>query len=364
MQGHARSKEVKNTLDRKPTIVVNVGSVARDLFPEGSMTIFVRLAVAACAMVLFAASVQGQERPKIYLGASSKTLGYSPLWVGSKKGFFEQQGLDVQLVLLRGVPMTVQALVSGSLHFGSGGPEPYIEAAERGIDMVVTGGIINGLTQFVIAAKNYKTYEDLRGATIGQSSLTGGIVTAFREAMKVRGLEYPRDYKLVVIAGGSSANLAAMYSGQIAATTVAVPLNYPAEEAGFNTIGRLIDIVPHFQVNALIARRSWAERNRPVMVRFMRAMVQSLRWLHDNRDAAVEFLSKEMQLKPAHALKGWEYYTQNRLWPYDGEVTLEGMKNNIRFYADQTGAKGPLPEPTKYVDQSYLKEALKELERR
>jgi ABC-type nitrate/sulfonate/bicarbonate transport system substrate-binding protein len=114
--------------------------------------------------------------------------------------------------------------------------------------------------------------------------------------MKVRGLDYPRDYKLVVIAGGSSANLAAMHSGQIAATTVAVPLNYPAEEAGFNTIGRLIDIIPHFQVNALIVRRSWAERNRPVMVRFMRAMVQSRRWLHDNRDAAVEFLSKEMQL--------------------------------------------------------------------
>jgi hypothetical protein len=78
----------------------------------------------------------------------------------------------------------------------------------------------------------------------------------------------------------------------------------------------------------------------------------------------VEFLSKEMQLKPAHALKGWEYYTQNRLWPYDGDVTLEGMKYNIRFYADQTGAKGPLPEPTKYVDQSYLREALKELERK
>ena len=193
-------------------------------------------AIVCCALILYAASVSGQERPKIFLGASSKTLGYSPLWVGSRKGFFDQQGLDVQLVLLRGVPMTVQALVGGSLHFGSGGPEPYIEAAERGLDMVVTGGIINGLTQFVIAAKNYKTYEDLRGATIGQSSLTGGIVTAFREAMKLRGLEYPRDYKLVVIAGGSSANLAAMQSGQIAATTVAVPLNYPAEEAGFNTL--------------------------------------------------------------------------------------------------------------------------------
>ncbi len=305
-----------------------------------------------------------QEKPKIFLGASSKTLGYSPLWVASKKAFFEQQGLDVQLVLLRGVPMTVQALAAGSLHFGSGGPEPYIEASERGLDLVITGGIINGLTQFIIAGKNYKTYEDLRGATIGASSLTGGIVTALREGLRLKGLEFPRDYKLIVIAGGSSANLAAMQSGQIAATTVAVPLNFAAEEAGFNMIGRLIDGIPNFQVNALVTKRSWAEKNRPVMVRFMKAMVQSLRWLHDNREAAVEFLSREMQLKPAHALKGWEYYTQNRLWPPDGDVTVEGMKYNIRFYADQTGAKGPLPEPSKYVDRSYLLEALREIDRR
>ena len=308
--------------------------------------------------------VQAQEKPRIFLGASSKTLGYSPLWVAAKKGLFDQQGLDVQLVLLRGVPMTVQALAAGSLHFGSGGPEPYIEASDRGLDVIITGGIINGLTQFIIASKNYKTYEDLRGATIGASSLTGGITTALREALRLNGLDYPRDYKLIVIAGGSSANLAAMQSGQIAATTVAVPLNYAAEEAGFNMIGRLIDGIPNFQVNALVTKRSWAERNRPVMVRFMKAMVQALRWLHGNREAAVEFLTREMQLKPAHALKGWEYYTQNRLWPPDGDVTVDGMKYNIRFYADQTGAKGPLPDAAKYVDRSYLLEALKEIDRR
>jgi hypothetical protein len=59
--------------------------------------------------------------------------------------------------------------------------------------------------------------------------------------------------------------------------------------------------------------------------------------------------------------KGWEFYTQNHLWPADGEVTLEGMKYNIRIYADQTGMKGPLPDPAKFVDQSYLSEALREL---
>jgi ABC-type nitrate/sulfonate/bicarbonate transport system substrate-binding protein len=318
-----------------------------------------RTTVALLVIVLCLSQVDAQEKPKLFVGASSKTLGYSPLWVATKKGFFDQQGLDVQLVLLRGVPMTLQALAAGSLHFGSGGPEPYIEASERGLDFVVTGGIINGMAQFLIAGKNYKTYEDLRGATFGTSSLSGGIITALREALKLKGLEYPRDYKLLVIAGGSSANLAALQSGQIAATTVAVPLNYAAEEAGLNIIGRLSEGIPYFQTNALITRRSWAEKNRQLGVRFMKAMVLTFHWMFQNPDAAVDFLSKEMQLKPTHARKGWEFYTQNRFWPPDGDVTMEGLKNNIRIYAEQTGAKGPLPNALRYVYQSYLRDALK-----
>jgi ABC-type nitrate/sulfonate/bicarbonate transport system substrate-binding protein len=143
-----------------------------------------------------------------------------------------------------------------------------------------------------------------------------------------------------------------------------VPLNYAAEESGFNVIGRIIDGVPNFQTNVIVTKRSWAEKNRTLTVRFMRGMVQAMRWLHENKEPAVEFLSREMQLKPIYARKGWEYYTQNRLWPPDGEVTLEGMKYNIRIYAEQTGAKGPLPEPGRFVDQSYLDEALKETKTR
>jgi len=321
-------------------------------------------AVAFLVLLVLHTPSAAQERPKVFLGASSKTLGYSPLWVGAKRGFFEQQGLDVQLVLLRGVPMTLQALAAGSLQIGTGGPEPYMEASERGLDFVITGGIVNDMAQVIIAGKNYKTVEELRGGTFGANSLTSSTVTALKEALKQKGLEYPRDYKLLIIAGGSASNLTALQSGQITATTVAVPLNYAAEELGFNTLGRLLDTVPNFQAAAVVVRRSWAEKNRPVLVRFMKAMVQSHRWLHDNRDAAVEFLSKELQLKPAHALKGWEYYTQNHVWPVDGEPNMEGMKHNLRVYAEQSGVKGPLPDIRKFVELSYLSEALKEIGKR
>jgi ABC-type nitrate/sulfonate/bicarbonate transport system substrate-binding protein len=331
---------------------------------DGSMIVYLRIAVAVLTLGFVLSPAMGQEKPKFYVGASSKTLGYSPLWVGVKKGFFDQQGLDAQLLLLRGTPMTVQAMAGASLQVGSGGPEAFIEASERGLDLVMIGGIINGLTHFIMAGKKYKTYEDLRGATFGASSLTSGTVIALKQALKIRGLEYPRDYKILVIAGGSASNLAALQSGQIAATTVALPLNYLAEESGFNVIGRLTDAVPDYQQTALATKRSWAEKNRPLMIRFMKAMVLANRWLFENKEAAIDFLTVEMQLKPNYARKGWEYYTQNRIWHPDGDLNLEGMKYNIRIYAEQSGIKGPPPSVAKFIDQSYLYEALKELNRR
>jgi ABC-type nitrate/sulfonate/bicarbonate transport system substrate-binding protein len=323
-----------------------------------------RMALAVLLVALIVSAAAAQDKPKIYFGASSKTLGYGPLWAAVKKGFLEREDLDGQLVLLRGTPMNVQALAAGSLQVGSGGAEAFYEAAERGLDFVMIGGIINGLTHDIVAGKKYKSIEDLRGATLGSSSLTSGTVTAFKQALKLKGLEYPRDYKILVVAGGSSANLAALQSGQIAATTVAIPLNYVAEEAGFNVVGRLIDAVPEYELSALAVRKSWAEKNRSTLIRFMRAIALTHRWMYENKEAAIDFLAREMQLKPVHARRGWEYYTQHQIWHPDADLSLKGTEYAIRIYMDQIGAKGPLAGVGKYIDQSYLHEVLKDLPKR
>lgn len=316
--------------------------------------------VSFLAILLFSIPGFAQEKIKFPLSASSKTLGYSPLWVASKQGFFERQGLDVQLVLVRGAEKSLMALVGGSVFVAGGAADAPILAVENGMDLVMIGGVINGLTHMIMGNKNFKTYESLRGATIGSSGLTSGTAFVLRRVLKTKGLEYPRDYKLINV-GGSAPAFAALASGQIAAAIIAIPLGFEAVDAGFNIIGRVVDVIPNFQLTVLTAKRSWAEKNRPQLVHFMKAMALANRWLYDNKEPAIHFLSREMQLKPTHARKGWEYYTENRIWHPDAEINLEGMKTVMQIYGEQNQLKGELPSPAKYVDQSYLKEALKEL---
>ena len=308
----------------------------------------------------FAVLCFAQEMTKLRVSVPTKTLGYGPYWVAAKLGFFSRQGLDVDVVVIRGADVNVQALAGGSIDIAGGSLDAPIAAVERGLDLVIIGGVINGLTQSIMGGKNFKSYEALRGATVGTISLTSGVGLALRWVLKAKGLEYPRDYKLLVI-GGSPQTFTALTTGQIAAAALSLPLNYAAEELGFNEIGKFIDVIPNYQLAGPSMRRSWAEKNRPLMIRFMKAMALTMRWLHQNTEAAVDFMAKEMKLKREHARRGWEFYTQNRIWQPESDVNVEGLKTTIQIFWEASQPKTPLPSLSKYLDQSYLKEAFREL---
>lgn len=300
-----------------------------------------------------------QERIKFPVGVSSKVLGYGHLWAAWRLKYFEREGLDVDVVLMRGTAPAVQAMIAGSISAGLVANDGPIAAVEQGMDLAMVAAS-SKITHMLIGGKNYKTWEDLRGATLGASTLTSGTAFVLRRALKTKGLEYPRDYKLLNV-GGTASSFAALSAGQIAAAMQAVPNAFQAEEKGFNVIGRIADIFPNYLLSAYSVRRSWAEKNRAQVVRFLKAVLQAKKWFEQDKKGAVEFLSKEFQLTPSLAERGLDYYLTYQAWPPELEIEMEGLKTVVDVYAEQTGMKGPPPNPEKYVDLSYLKQAWKEL---
>jgi ABC-type nitrate/sulfonate/bicarbonate transport system substrate-binding protein len=300
-----------------------------------------------------------QERIKFPVGVSSKVLGYGHLWAAWRRGYFDREGLDVEVVLMRGTAPAVQAMIANSISVGLIANDGPIAAVEQGMDIAMIAGS-SKLTHMLIGAKNYKTWEDLRGATIGASTLTSGTAFVLRRVLKIKGLEYPRDYKLLNV-GGTNSAFAALSAGQIAAAMQAVPNAFQAQDAGFNVIGRMADLFPSYLLSAYSVRRSWAEKNRPRVVRFLKAVLQAKKWFEQDRKSATEFLAKEFQLSLSLAEKGLDYYLTNQAWHPELEIEMDGLKTVVDIYAEQTAMKGSVPSPEKYVDQSYLKQALKEL---
>src|ERR1700752_5353696 len=109
-----------------------------------------------------------QEKVRFPIGESSKTLSYGPLWVAAKMGFFDREGLEVPIITMRGSPLTIQALTADSIYVANATVDTLSSAYERGAaDITMIGGLINGLGLSMIGGKQYKTYGDLRGTTIG-----------------------------------------------------------------------------------------------------------------------------------------------------------------------------------------------------
>jgi len=310
--------------------------------------------------VLVGSPCFAQEKVRFPIGESSKTLSYGPLWIASKMGFFEREGLDVPIITMRGSPLTIQALTADSIYVANATVDTLIGAYEKGADLTMIGGLINGLGLSMIGGKPYKTYADLRGTTIGTQTLTSGTGFALRLVLKAHGLEYPRDYKLLNI-GGASDRYQALTSGQISSAPVGVPLDLVAKQQGFNIIGYFADDQPNFQFNVYIVKRSWAEKNRTLVVRFMKTMVATMRWMMDNRETACAYLSKEMTISIEHCRYAADYNWKNRIWDRNADLNVEGVRTVIKITAEQGILKEPLPQPSRYIDSSYLKQALAEL---
>jgi len=130
---------------------------------------------------------------------------------------------------------------------------------------------------------------------------------------------------------------------------------------GLNLIGKASDVFPNYLLSSFSVRRNWATTHHQEIVRFLKAILQARKWLEDSRELGAEFLAQELRLKPKMAPRGLDYYIENRAWGDDFDVDLEGLKAVVEIYAEQTGMKGPLPNPEKYLDLSYLQMARREL---
>jgi ABC-type nitrate/sulfonate/bicarbonate transport system substrate-binding protein len=314
--------------------------------------------VIVCCGSFSASAVRAQT---LKIGYTSKTIFFLPFFVAQKKSFYDAEDLKVELIHMGTPAVNLQALVAGQIHVSAINPDGIIIVNQKGGQLKAIAGVVNGVAYTLVGGKAYKRLEDIRGTRLGVGSLKGGPTTFLLEYLRAKGFNYPRDYSMVLVSGGTPARLAALEGGSISAAVLGVPQSDMALERGFNRLGDVSEILPAFQFTTLNVNSSWAEKNRPAVVRLLKAHIRSLSWIHDHPDEAAELMTLEMAIKPPYSRKGLDYFTQKGLFPRDGAITIEGMRINIEVQArDGLIAPGP-PMVEKHIDLSYLTQAQKEL---
>ncbi len=315
--------------------------------------------IVSCSLLIIIVASAGAQTLKV--GMTSKTLFYLPLFVAQKKGFYGAENLKVDLILIGRSDVQMQSIVAGEIHFGTLNADSVIIVNEKGINLKVIGGTDNAAPFILVGGKAYKKIEDLKNARIGVSGLSGGATSILLDYLKSKGLQYPRDFALTVVSGGTAARLTALESGAVAAAVLGIPYSDIATDQGFTKLGETMEVIPRYQFNGITVNPAWAEKNRSTVVKFLKAHIRSMQWIYEHSDQAAEFFTAEMGVKPPYARKGVEYFTRNKIFPVDGSPTLEGLKINIQVQARDGILREPLPSPEKYVDSSYIRQAQREL---
>ena len=318
------------------------------------------------ALVLLLAPLTAPDRghgETVRAGYTSRDLNYLPFFIAQKR-FHPKEGLQVDLVSIGRSDVQLQALVTGDLHFANINADGIIIWNERsgsGGNLKVAAGSSNAAPYLLLGAKNIKRVEDLKGQRLGVASIRGGATSILISYLKSKGLIYPRDFSMVVIAGGTPARLSALESGAIGGAVLGIPFSDIAADRGFPVLGDTMEVISSYQFNAVNINPAWAEKNRSSVVKFIKGHIQALRWIYERPGEAADFLTKELGLQAPYARRGIDYYINHKVYPINGDVTLSGLKVNIEVQAQDGVLKEPLPPPEKYTDLTYLHQAQKDL---
>lgn len=192
-------------------------------------------ALAVGTMVALAAGAQAPEKKKITIAVGGKNLFYYlPLSVAERKGYFKDEGLDVEIPDFAGGAKALQALVGGSADMVSGAYEHTINMAakKQPIKAVVLQAKFSSIVLLLPKDKaaKYKGPADLKGLKVGVTA-PGSSTNMFVNNILARGGLKPTDISVVGVGAGSGA-VAAMEKGEIDALSNLDPVITQLESTG------------------------------------------------------------------------------------------------------------------------------------
>ncbi|HEX8167383.1 MAG TPA: ABC transporter substrate-binding protein [Beijerinckiaceae bacterium] len=230
------------------------------------------------------------EKAKVVLGVGGKPLlYYLPLTIAERRGFFKEEGLEVEINDLAGGARSLQSLVGGSVDVVTGAYEHTIRMQAKGQDIraVIELGRFPAIVVAVRKEKaaQIKSAADLKGAKIGVTAPGSSTAILVQYAMVKAGLK-PTDAAIIGVGGGAGA-VAAMKKGEIDAISHLDPVIAKLEADG--DVQVLIDTRTEAGTRTLFggsnpaavlyAKQDFIERNPNTTQRLVSAFMKALKWI-------------------------------------------------------------------------------------
>jgi len=210
-----------------------------------------------------------------------------PFRAALARGYFKQQGLQIEPILIRGGPAAIAALVSGEVDFASiGGAQAIFRAKARGLDLSIIGCISSTTNYILLGNKQTRTVEELRGKMIGVTGAGTYSEFAMKAFLKKHNINPDKDVTLRAI-GGTVLRAAAIEKGIIAAAPFSPEDGVRLIKAGYSVISNLSESLGIPQ-NIIVTRNEVLEKFPDMSKRVLKAYIQGMQLAKFNKKEAIK----------------------------------------------------------------------------
>ncbi len=287
-----------------------------------------------------------------------------PIFAAQSKGWFESNGVSVNLTTTPNSAFQAENLASGKFQI-AGTAFDNVVAYQEGQGAVPLKDTdffaFMGATQVELAfitAPTISSYEDIKGQSLALDALSTGFAFCLYEMLAKNGLS-KSDYKMVPV-GATPARWESVKAGEHVGTLTIEPFTSIARNQGFKVLDTSTNIFPAYQGGAFAASRKWAAANPDALKGYIRGYLAGLAWTLDpaNREEATQILLTNMpEIKPqvAGAVMNSLLSPRSGLTP-KGAMLMDGV-DTVLDLRSRYGSGGKLNDPTKYIDLSYYHSA-------
>jgi NitT/TauT family transport system substrate-binding protein len=303
-------------------------------------------------LLLIVVATKGETAERFFISIPGPTLSYVPLYYAQEKGFFSQEGLELHVLVVRGI-IGVSSLMSGEIdvtcHAGSG-----FSAALRGIPIKIISVTRDRPIHELIVGPSITSSTDLKGKAIAVGSLEGTAAVMTRRILQAKGLDPQKDVTLLSM--DTPARLQSLMTGKVSGAMMTPPSTYLAMDQGYKVFGRGRDYMRFLQTG-VVATDTYIKQRRESLVRFLRAWNRALKFYQDNPEVMLPYIQKKLGVKDTQLTR--RMYDDDA--PYilpGGRLSPDAMKEIVEIGREALKIKEPISSD-RVFDFSLASEALK-----
>ena len=291
---------------------------------------------------------------KVRLSISAVDISFLTAGLASKRGFFRDEGLDVEIIRMN-ANVSITALSTGDIDytmiFAS-----VVRGALRGMPMKVVSSYMDSSTHLLIARPEYKSLKDLKGKTLAVSTFGATSDVAARMMFKQGGVDPERELKVIPL-GAERSRYTVLREGIVDVAVLSPPADSEATRLGFNVLSRFFE---HFKLpfTGLGVNTKKLKEKPDEVKRMIKAALRANRFVRQNREGTIQTLMDWVHVDRESAAA--TYDSTWRIFSEDGNIAESGL----RLVIDQGRQAMKIDRPVaieEVADFAPLREAQKEL---